>query len=128
MFKRGSLIVITALLLTSWSLPCHANDNALRDLFENTLYGGLVGTLVGGAFIAFTHKPKEHLDYLAYGAATGVLSGVTYSVAKQARSLVAMEDGKVKVAMPTIVPEFQKTDAKGSLTVMLKAELLTGKF
>jgi hypothetical protein len=83
---------------------------------------------VGGAFIAFTHKPKDHLDYLAFGAATGVLGGVTYSVVKQTMSLASLEDGNVKFALPTIMPEFQETGTKGVSSLMLKAELFRGKF
>ena len=128
MIKHKMIIVISALLLTSLSVPCSASESALRDLFENTVYGALVGTLVGGAFIAFTHKPKDHLDYLAVGAATGVLGGVTYSVVKQTMSLVSIDDGNVKFAMPTIMPELQNNGTKGGSSVMLKAELIRGKF
>ena len=126
--KRSLIILLTACLLTCWAVPSFASDNAFRDLFENTLYGGLAGALVGGAFLAFTKKPSDHLDYLAVGAATGVLAGVTYSVVKQSRSLVAIEDGNVKLAMPTIIPELQDNGAKGMSIVSLKAELIRGKF
>jgi hypothetical protein len=126
--KRSMIILLSTCLLTSWAVPCTASDNAFRDLFENSLYGGLAGTLVGGALLVFTKKPSDHLEYLAVGAATGVLAGVTYSVVKQSRSLVAIEDGNVKLAMPTILPELQDNGAKGMSLVMLKAELIRGKF
>jgi len=122
------IILLSTLLLTSWAVPSFASDNAFRDLFENSLYGGLAGTLVGGALLVFTKKPSDHLDYLAVGAATGVLAGVTYSVVKQSRSLVAIEDGNIKLAMPTVIPEFQETGVKGASSLMLKAELIRGKF
>jgi hypothetical protein len=128
MIKHKMIILISALMLTSLSVPCSASENALRDLLENTVYGGLVGTIVGGAFIAFTHKPADHLDYLAFGAATGVLGGVTYSVVKQTMSLVSIDDGNVKFAMPTIIPELQENGTKGGSSLMLKAELFRGKF
>jgi hypothetical protein len=126
--KRSIIILLSTCLLTGMAVPCVAADNAFRDLFESSLYGGLVGTLVGGAFLAFTHKPSEHLDYLAVGAATGVLAGVTYSVVKQSRSLVAIEDGNVKLALPTIIPELQENGTKGMASVMLKAEVIKGTF
>src|SRR5690349_17674746 len=126
--KRSAIILLSTCLLTSWTVPCIAADNIFKELFENTLYGGLAGTLVGGAFLAFTKKPSDHLDFLAAGAATGVLAGVTYSVVKQSRSLVAIEDGKVKLAIPTVIPELQETGAKGMSLVMLRAELIRGKF
>jgi hypothetical protein len=126
--KRSIIILLSTCLLTSLAVPCVAADNVFRDLFENSLYGGLAGTLVGGALLAFTHKPSDHLDYLAVGAATGVLAGVTYSVVKQSRSLVAIEDGNVKLAIPTVIPELQETGTKGMALVMLRAELIRGKF
>src|SRR6185369_49767 len=126
--KRSIIILLSTCLLTSLAVPCIAADNVFRDLFENSLYGGLAGTLVGGALLAFTHKPSDHLDYLAVGAATGVLAGVTYSVVKQSRSLVAIEDGNVKLAIPTVIPELQETGTKGMALVMLRAELIRGKF
>ena len=126
--KRSIIILLSTCLLTSLAVPCIAADNVFRDLFENSLYGGLAGTLVGGALLVFTKKPSDHLDYLAVGAATGVLAGVTYSVVKQSRSLVAIEDGNVKLAIPTVIPELQETGTKGMALVMLRAELIRGKF
>ena len=126
--KRSIIILLSTCLLTSLAAPCVAAENVFRDLFENSLYGGLAGTLVGGALLVFTKKPSDHLDYLAVGAATGVLAGVTYSVVKQSRSLVAIEDGNVKLAIPTVIPELQETGTKGMALVMLRAELIRGKF
>jgi len=126
--KHSIVILLSTCLLTSLAVPCVAAENAFRDLFENSLYGGLAGTLVGGALLVFTKKPSDHLDYLAVGAATGILAGVTYSVVKQSRSLVAIEDGNVKLAIPTVIPELQETGTKGMALVMLRAELIRGKF
>lgn len=126
--KRTLLVVLSTVLLTSWSIPCHASDSAFRDIFENAFYGGLAGTLVGGALLAFTKHPGDHLDYLSYGAATGVIAGAAYGLAKSSRALAEIDNGTVKLAMPTIMPEFQEANAKGASTVMLKAELIRGKF
>ncbi len=128
LFKRTIMIILSVLLLTSLSVPCSAADNAFRDVFENAFYGGLAGTLVGGALLVFTKKPGDHLDYLAYGAAGGVLAGAAYGVAKSAKALVAIEDGNVKFAIPTITPEFRETNVKGLSSLMLKAELIRGEF
>ena len=127
-FKRTLMIVIAALTLTSLSVPCSAADSAFRDLFENSLYGGLVGTLVGGALLVFTSKPSDHLDYLSIGAASGVLAGVAYTVARPAKSLLAFENGTIKVAVPSITPDFQGNNARGLSGMVLKAELISGKF
>jgi len=127
-FKRATLVTLSALLLTSLSVPCSAADSAFKNIFEDAFYGGLVGALAGGALLVFTNKPGDHLDYVYYGAAGGVLAGAAYGVAKSSKSLVSMEDGNVKFAMPTIVPEFQETGAKGASALVLKADLIRGRF
>lgn len=129
MLRRTKSITLAIMLITSLSVPCHAAESsAIKDLFENAFYGGLVGTLVGGAFLAFTKKPGDHLDYLSIGAATGVLAGVGYSAAKQSKSLFAIDNGNVKLAMPTIKPELQQASAKMPASLMVKADLLSGSF
>jgi len=127
-FKRALMLMITAGLLTSLSVTSSAADSSFSELFENTLYGGLVGTLVGGALLVFTSKPSDHLDYLSIGAASGVLAGVAYTVAKPAKSLLAVENGNVKIAMPAIIPDFQENRTKGLAGMMLKADLISGTF
>ncbi len=128
MFKRSRVIVLAALLVSSLSVPCGAADTAFKDSFENAFYGGMLGTLVGGALLVFTKKPGDHLDYIYYGAAGGILGGAGYGVVKSSKSLMTMENGSIKVAMPTISPEFQQASAKGTSGVMWKAELLSGTF
>lgn len=127
-FKRTLMIVISAAMLSSLSVPCSAEDTAFRDLFGNAMYGGLVGTLVGGALLVFTNTPSDHLDYLSIGAASGVLAGVAYTAVRPAKSLIAIENGNVKIALPAIIPDFQGSSAKGLTGMMLKAELISGSF
>jgi hypothetical protein len=133
MSNRFLAIMLTLSLLTGVAVPCSAADyrpadNPIKELLENSLYGGLAGALVGGAFLAFTHKPEKHLEYLSVGAACGIIGGVTYSVAKQSKALASIDDGKVRFALPTIIPELQENTAKGTLALMVKAELLRGTF
>jgi len=126
--KRATMLVLAALLLTGLSVPCSAADSAVKDTLENAAVGGLVGTLAGGALLLITQKPSDHYDYLYYGAAGGVVAGTAYGMMQSAKALASIEDGKVKFAMPTIMPEFQETGARGAAAIMLKAELIRGKF
>uniref|UniRef100_A0A831U1G4 Uncharacterized protein n=1 Tax=Geobacter metallireducens TaxID=28232 RepID=A0A831U1G4_GEOME len=125
--QRGILVGITFLLLTVWCTPCKAQDT-FEGIFRNALYGGLAGGLVGAALLVFTDKPGDHLDYIGYGAASGVLAGTAYGVAKTTRALAELENGKVKLAVPTIVPESVRTGADGEREVVLMAEVLRGRF
>jgi hypothetical protein len=122
------MILISAFMGCFLTVPCFAAGNAFKEIYEDSLYGGLAGTLVGAAIMAFTKKPGDHLDYMIYGAAGGVLAGATYGLITTTRSLAEYENGKLRFAMPTIVPDFQEANSKGQTAFTLKAELLRGNF
>jgi hypothetical protein len=126
--RRLAVMLFAASLLAVWSSPACAADNAFKEVFEDGLYGGLAGALVGAALLAFTKKPGDHLDYVYYGGAGGVLVGAAYGLAKGARSLAEVENGTVKFALPTIMPDFQEASVRGGQIVAFKAELIRGKF
>jgi hypothetical protein len=126
--KRCADVTLAALLFVCWTAPCFAAETAFREVFQDALYGGLGGGLVGAAVMAFTKRPGDHLEYLGVGAAVGVLAGTTYGVVKTSRSLVEMNDGKVKFAMPTIRPDIKETSARGLASIGLVAEVFRGKF
>ncbi len=119
---------MAALLLICWTAPCFAADDGIREVFQDALYGGLTGALVGAAVLAFTHKPGDHLDYLGVGAAVGVLGGTTYGVVKASRALVETNNGSVKFAIPTILPDVKEVNSKGTTSIGLVAEVFRGKF
>lgn len=126
--SKSLAVILCFSLLSGWAVPSHASDNLFKDTFENAFYGGLAGTIVGAAFLAFTKKPSDHLDYLTVGAATGVIAGAAYGVVKSTRSLAEYEDGKVKFAIPTIVPELRENSSTGQTSLAFNAQLLRGKF
>ena len=108
--------------------PAFADDNAFRDVFEDALYGGAAGTLVGAALLAFTRKPANHLDYMGYGAASGVLVGSAYGVVISARSLAQIDHGIIRFAMPTVFPDFSDSPASRQTNITWRASLLRGTF
>jgi ABC-type Fe3+-siderophore transport system permease subunit len=121
-----SLIICCAMLASA--ATAFAGDNAFRDIFEDAFYGGAAGALVGAALLAFTKKPANHLDYLGYGAASGVLVGTVYGVAKSARSLAQIDNGIVKFAMPTVIPDLSDSPATRQTNITWRASLLRGTF
>lgn len=122
---RRMTLTITALLLAVWSAPCYAAESTFKGIFTDALYGGLTGTLVGAAVMAFANKPTDHLDYLGYGAAVGVLTGAAYGIGK---AMVELDGGRVRFSMPTIIPDLQDTNSKGQTPLIITAELVRGKF
>lgn len=126
--KRIIIILISASMFCSLSVSSFAAGNPMKEIYEDSLYGGLAGTLFGAALMVFTHKPVDHLNYLMYGAAGGVMAGAAYGLITTTRSLAAYENGKIRFALPTIVPDFQVGNTKGQTAFVLKAELLRGRF
>lgn len=118
--------IFSLVCVSGWSLPCYAGDNDMKDVFQSAVYGGLTGVVVGAAVMAFTDKPGDHLDYLGYGAAAGTIAGTAYGIFVKARSLAEVENGKVKFAIPTIMPGVREGNASSSM--MITAELIRGKF
>ncbi|MBI5746932.1 MAG: hypothetical protein HZA13_08010 [Nitrospirae bacterium] len=100
MLKRILVCLIVISLGTTISSVSFAEDNAMREVFRDGFYGGLAGALVGGAILAFKDEPGDHLNYIAYGAAGGVLVGTIYGLASVSRAFAEVENGKVYVNLP----------------------------
>ena len=126
-FKK--IIACTTLVtLFCVSTSAFAEENAFRDTFQSAFYGGAVGALVGAALLVFTKKPADHLDYMGFGAAAGVLAGTAYGVAKSSRALATIENGFFKMAMPTIIPDLVESPVTKQTTVAWRADILRGTF
>jgi hypothetical protein len=125
---RKLVAVLTLFSLLSTASSAFAADDALREVFTDAFYGAGIGALVGGAFMVFKTKPLDHLNYIAYGAASGVLVGTVYGLAKSARAFAEVENGRVKFALPTVTPELVVSPASGQTTVAWKADLIRGTF
>ncbi len=124
-FFRLVTLSLTAFFLAVWSAPCHAAESALKEILTDSLYGGLSGALVGGAVMAFARKPGDHLEYIGYGVAGGVLAGAVFGFGK---ALVEMDNGKVKFSMPTIKPDRLEPNSKGQSGYIFTTELVRGRF
>ncbi|HEU0265900.1 MAG TPA: hypothetical protein VFR01_09255 [Geobacterales bacterium] len=122
-------VVIAALTFLA-VLPttrCYA-ESPLAPVVEDGFYGAVIGVLVGGAMIAFTHKPEDHLDYVGYGAAIGTLGGIVFGVADVSRSFAQIDNGKVRFAIPTIIPEIGDKTSHGETPIIITAQLVKGTF
>ena len=125
---RKLVAVMTLVSLLSMASSAFASDDTLREVFTDAFYGAAIGGLVGGAFMVFTNKPLNHFDRMAYGAASGVLVGTAYGLAKSARAFAEVENGRVKIAFPTVTPELVESPASGRTTIAWKADLIRGTF
>jgi hypothetical protein len=127
MIPRLTALLTLCAMLASASVAC-ADDNIFRETFQDAFYGGAVGTLVGVALLAFTKKPADHLDYMAYGAATGILAGAAFGAVKATRSLATVENGNVRIAMPTFIPDLVDAPLSKQTIICWRANLLRGTF
>jgi len=105
-----------------------AAENALKETFKSALYGGAAGGLIGAAIIAFTKKPADHLDYIAYGTASGVIAGAAYGMVKTSQSLAEYENGKVRFAVPAVIPSVVEHPATRQTNITWSTNLFSGKF
>jgi uncharacterized membrane protein YebE (DUF533 family) len=123
--------IIAAIAFVSFMVSAsvsNAAENSLREVFQDAFYGAGVGALVGGALLVFTKKPADHLDYIGYGAAVGVLAGTAYGLAKSAKALAEIDNGRIRIAVPTIVPDLIESKTTGQTSVMWHANILRGTF
>ena len=125
--KIIACLTLVALLGTS-SSAFAVDENAFRETFTSAFYGAAVGALVGGALLVFTRKPADHLDYMGFGAATGVLVGTAYGVARSTRSFASIENGSIRIGMPTIIPDLSESPVTKQMTVSWRADILRGTF
>jgi hypothetical protein len=124
--KVFALMTLVAML--GVTTMAFADDNAFRDTFQSAFYGGAVGALVGAALLVFTNKPADHLDYMGFGAAAGVLAGTAYGVGKAARALASIENGNLKIAIPMIIPDLAESPVTKQTVVSFRANILQGTF
>lgn len=122
------IMLLTVVSFLSTASSVFAADDTIREVFTDAFYGAAIGGLVGGAVMVFTDKPADHLKYIAYGAATGVIAGTAYGLAKSARAFAEVENGRVKWAFPTITPELIVSPDEKRTTVAWKADLIRGTF
>jgi hypothetical protein len=128
MIKRLIVTLMVSVLISAGAVPAMAEENPMKVVLEDALYGGLVGTLLGAATWAFTDDKSEHVDNIGYGAALGVMAGTVIGVYTNInKSLVQYENGKVKLAMPTVRPEFQE-NSNGQKIMAFRADLIRGNF
>ncbi len=119
---------VTALFTLLQSTLSRAEDSYFREMFVDSLYGAVSGALIGGAIMVFKDKPLDHLNYMGYGAAAGVLAGASYGTYKIGRALAQVDNGKVRFAIPAIIPDFIDGTSTKQASVTLTTDLIHGRF
>lgn len=102
-------IVLCMMLWITLSGVGYAQDPAVVDIFKDGFYGGLAGTLVGAAALAFTSEPEDHLNYIAIGAGVGVIAGTAYGIYTATRAVAEIEGSRTVWHLP--IPQIVQKDS-----------------
>ncbi len=124
--KKIVVMIVAATLLSVSSLPAFAEDKGMRSTFDNAVYGGLTGALVGAAMLIFTSEPGDHLDYIAYGFGGGVILGTAYGTWKATTASIEINDGEVAFHLPA--PNAKVTSIGKDKMVTVSADVLRYKW
>lgn len=128
--KLFSITILVAFLFSS--TPAYA-DEAMRSTVNDAMYGGLIGLLIGGAFMALSDEPEDHWNYLLTGGALGVLGGVAYGVATKVvqydtYSLIEADGDEAKLNMPTIQAGETFDENLDETDLVFRADILRYRF
>ncbi|MBI5887668.1 MAG: hypothetical protein HZB82_03040 [Deltaproteobacteria bacterium] len=93
-------LIFTFFVFSGRALAADAMEVTLKD----TAYGGIIGALIGSAFVLLADKPGDHLDYIPTGAGLGMIAGAIYGIttASSSKSFSEIENGKFSMHVPTI--------------------------
>lgn len=129
--KRLHRLIASITLITMLGTSTAAfavDENAFRETFTSAFYGAAVGGLIGTALMVFTKKPADNLNYIGYGAAAGTLAGTAYGVARSSRSFATVENGSVRIGLPSIIPDLYESPSTKQTVVTWRADILRGTF
>jgi hypothetical protein len=104
-----------------------ATESNFSEVLTDGVYGGLAGGLVGGALLVFKDNPSDHLNYLSYGAAIGVLFGTAFGLVSASRSIAEIDGHKVVYRPP--IPEISvKPGGTGRSGLTARVNFLTVRY
>lgn len=73
------LIVALVFVISMAIIPMQSQAaSSLQVIFEDTLWGALIGTVAGAATMAFMDEPSDHYERMAQGASIGSLCGMGF--------------------------------------------------
>lgn len=126
--KKISAVFLTMAIL-AFSSRAFAED-AMQTTMRDSVYGGIIGALVGSAVVLLTDKPDEHLSYIPTGAAVGILAGAAYGLASGTvvHSAGEVEGGRFTFNMPTIKREKIFDEKINNTEIIESVDLIKVKF
>lgn len=90
------------------SVSSAAAEDAMQRTLRDSLYGGLIGALLGTAIMFLQDDPGDNLGYIPSGAAIGILAGAVYGIGSnvvQTSSVTEIDGDGVSFSLPTVTAE-----------------------
>ncbi|MDO8427212.1 MAG: hypothetical protein Q7T24_06845 [Deltaproteobacteria bacterium] len=106
--KKGLAVFLAFTFFFALSARAVMAEDSMQRTLNDSLYGGLIGALLGTAVLLLTENPDDHLSYIPTGAGIGILVGAAYGLATSGvveRAGAEVEDGRVTFNMPTVKKE-----------------------
>ena len=101
MLKRSIALAVVIMLISAGAAFAGSGEVILKD----TLYGGLIGGLLGGAWYLLDEDDAS--DKIGTGIGVGIIGGFVLGIT-DASSMVSIENGEINYAMPAIIIEKHK--------------------
>jgi len=119
-------LIFTFFIFSGRAIAADAMEVTLKD----TAYGGIIGALIGSAFVLLADKPGDHLDYIATGAGVGMIAGAVYgfTTASTSKSFGEIENGKFSMHVPTIKVSTARDKTVNTKEVVNSVGLFAYKF
>jgi hypothetical protein len=111
-----------ALMMAANPAVVEAADFEVETVFEDALYGGAIGALVGAGLMLVSSSPSNNLDYIMTGAGVGIIAGAAYGVFTSSRAFAEIDDGKMVVGIPT--PKLSVQTMGESTVLAMEADLV----
>lgn len=86
-----------------------AEENRMKNVFMDTFYGMAAGALIATA-ISLTQDKPDWGENVGAGAAIGGIAGALFGIATEMRYIAKIEDGEMRVSIPSISVNMEKRD------------------
>jgi hypothetical protein len=126
--KHAVEMVMAALFLFSWNIPCFGAESGIGEILKDTSVGTLASTLVGAAVIAFAKNSGDQNEYPAIAAESGVQAGNRFKFMRHFTSVTEYENGRMKLGIPFLENDIRDPNDKCKSEVVFIAKILQGKF
>lgn len=99
--KAAACLLIAALFSVLIVSQAKADEEDMKIIFKDAIYGGLIGFVVGGALLLFDPAP-DNLKLLGYGAGAGTIAGTAYGIFTTATPLMEYKEGNLYIGAPSL--------------------------